>query len=182
MKVTDLGLGTLLFRPEAGKEVFSDHRGTFCESFRSHPAIGEIRQGNTVGSWRGVIRGLHYQRHNPQGKLVRCVGGWVWDVGVDMRPQSPTFGQWRAAELTAKEGCSFWMPPGFAHGYLVLSDYAVLVYECTSIFDPETTCAVRWNDPDIGINWPLNLIAGDPILSDKDAKAPLLKCARRLAA
>jgi dTDP-4-dehydrorhamnose 3,5-epimerase len=119
---------------------------------------------------RDVLRGLHYQWPNPQGKLVGVYQGEVYDVAVDIRRGSPTFGQWAAAVLSADNRRQFWIPPGYAHGFVVLSDHATFGYQCTALYDRDADAGVRWDDPHIAVDWPL----AAPILSDKDARAPLL--------
>jgi dTDP-4-dehydrorhamnose 3,5-epimerase len=119
-----------------------------------------------------VLRGLHYQLNNPQGKLVRVTQGAVFDVAVDIRRSSPHFGQWVGYELSAENHRMLWVPPGFAHGFLVLSETADFLYKCTSLYDPPSDRGIRWNDPGIGIVWPG--LDGEPQLSAKDAIAPLL--------
>jgi len=157
-------------------QVFGDARGFFYESYNEakYREAGIDRrfvQSNVSRSARGVLRGLHYQWPNPQGKLVSVLEGEVFDVAVDIRRNSPTFGQWAGAMLTAENHRHFWIPEGFAHGFCVLSEYATFAYQCTALYDAKADAGIRWNDADIGIDWPLT----DPLLSDKDAKAPLLR-------
>jgi dTDP-4-dehydrorhamnose 3,5-epimerase len=121
-------------------------------------------------SVRGVLRGLHYQWPKPQGKLVSVLEGEVWDVAVDVRRGSPTFGQWTAVVLSAENKRHFWIPEGFAHGFVTLSDTALFNYVCTDTYDREADAGVRWNDADLAIDWPV----ASPLLSDKDAKLPFL--------
>lgn len=154
-------------------KVFGDERGFFLESFhqqRYEQQTG-IRQSfvqdNHSRSAYGVLRGLHFQRTRPQGKLVRVVRGEVFDVAVDIRPQSPTFGQWEAVILSEENKRQFWVPPGFAHGFQVLSDFADFEYKCTDYYAPEDEASLAWNDPELGIDWPIQ----QPLLSAKDAKA-----------
>ncbi len=154
-------------------KVFGDERGFFLESFhqqRYEQQTG-IRQSfvqdNHSRSAYGVLRGLHFQRTRPQGKLVRVVRGEVFDVAVDIRPQSPTFGQWEAVILSEENKRQFWVPPGFAHGFQVLSDFADFEYKCTDYYAPEDEASLAWNDPQLGIDWPIQ----QPLLSAKDAKA-----------
>lgn len=154
-------------------KVFGDERGFFLESFhqqRYEQQTG-IRQSfvqdNHSRSAYGVLRGLHFQRTRPQGKLVRVVRGEVFDVAVDIRPQSPTFGQWEAVILSEENKRQFWVPPGFAHGFQVLSDFADFEYKCTDYYAPEDEASLAWNDPQLGIDWPIL----QPLLSAKDAKA-----------
>jgi dTDP-4-dehydrorhamnose 3,5-epimerase len=156
-------------------QVFKDARGYFYESF--HQAkyaklgihVGFV-QTNVSRSAKGVLRGLHYQWPHPQGKLVSVLEGDVYDVAVDIRRGSPTFGQWTGVMLTAENNRHLWIPPGFAHGFCVLSEYATFTYQCTTLYDPVADAAISWNDAAIGIDWPVS----EPLISDKDAKAPLL--------
>ena len=172
MKVIQTDLpGCVVFEPR----VFGDDRGFFYESF-NHDRLAEhglsprFVQGNVSSSVRGVLRGLHYQWPNPQGKYVSVIEGEVWDVAVDIRRGSPTFGQWTAVVLSADNKRHFWVPEGFAHGFAVLSERAVFSYLCTATYDPQADAAVRWDDPVLAIDWPVQA----PSLSDKDARAPLL--------
>ena len=157
--------------------IFSDHRGCFYESWnaRVFAAITgravEFVQDNHSCSVRNALRGIHYQVVHPQGKLVRVTSGSVLDVAVDLRRSSLTFGRWIAVELSAENSRQLWIPPGFGHGYLVRSESATLVYKTTEYWMPEHDRSVRWNDPELGIEWG---IEGSPILSTKDAEAPLL--------
>ncbi len=159
----------LLIEPK----VFGDERGFFFESFNQrlwHEATGITRdfvQDNHSRSCRGVLRGLHYQIRQPQGKLVRVVVGEVFDVVVDLRRPSPTFGRWVGEYLTAENKKQLWVPEGFGHGFLVLSENAEFLYRTTEYYAPEHERCILWNDPDIGIDWPLAL---PPILSGKDAQ------------
>ena len=163
----------LLLEPE----VFGDERGFFLESFnarRFRDATGidvEFVQDNHSRSARGVLRGIHYQLVRPQGKLVRVACGRVFDVVVDLRRSSPRFGRWFGIELSDRDHRQLWVPPGFGHGFLVLSDRADFVYKTTEYWFREHERSLRWNDPALGIVWPL---AGEPILAGKDAAAPLL--------
>lgn len=155
--------------------VFGDDRGFFLETWqRTRFADAGIDlpfvQDNHSRSGCGVLRGLHYQIRQPQGKLVRVIRGRVFDVAVDLRGASPTYGRWVGAELSEDNFRMLWVPPGFAHGFLVLSEVADLVYKCTDFYAPEYERTVIWNDPSIGIQWPLG--PGDePVLSAKDAAA-----------
>ena len=155
--------------------VFRDDRGFFLESWnaRAFAAIGigtAFVQDNHSCSAKGVLRGLHYQIQSPQGKLIRVVAGAVYDVAVDLRASSPTFGRWAGFELSAEDKRQCWIPPGFAHGFLSLRDGTELLYKCTDFYSPQAERALLWNDPEIGITWPLEDI-GAPILSAKDAAA-----------
>jgi dTDP-4-dehydrorhamnose 3,5-epimerase len=157
--------------------IFGDERGFFMESWNARSfceAVGrEIRfvQDNHSRSRRGVLRGLHYQIRQPQGKLVRVVSGRVFDVAIDLRKSSPAFGRWTGAELSADNRRQLWIPAGFGHGFLVLSDSADFLYKTTDYYAPEHERSVAWNDPAIGINWPAEVT---PVLSAKDkAGVPL---------
>lgn len=158
-------------------EVFGDNRGFFYESFNArefaqHMGVeAAFVQDNHSHSTRGVLRGLHYQLVKPQGKLVRVVVGEVYDVAVDIRASSPTFGKWAGVHLSAQNKRQLWIPPGFAHGFLVLSDYAEFLYKATDYWYPEHERCIAWNDPTIGIEWPLTC---EPVLGTKDAAASSL--------
>ena len=164
--------GVLIVEPA----VFGDERGFFLESFneREMRKIGidaHFVQDNHSRSTRNVLRGLHYQMIQPQGKLVRAVSGKVFDVDVDLRRDSPAFGKWVGVELSAENKRMFWLPPGMAHGFVVLSDSADFVYKATDYYAPKAERSLLWNDPEIGIEWPFT---GKPILSAKDvAGVPL---------
>ncbi len=153
-------------------KVFGDDRGFFYESFNAQQfedATGlkrEFVQDNHSRSARNVLRGLHYQIQHPQGKLVRVVAGEVFDVAVDLRRSSPTFGKWISAVLSAENKRQLWVPEGFAHGFVVTSDYAEFLYKTTDYWYPEHERSVAWNDPSLGIEWPLS---GEPVLAAKDA-------------
>ena len=157
-------------------KVFGDDRGFFLEIFQAerYSQLAGINlpfvQDNHSRSSRGVLRGLHFQKTKPQGKLVRVVRGEVYDVALDIRKGSPTFGQWEGVILSEENKRQFWVPPGFAHGFLVLSDTADFEYKCTDYYDPTDEGIVLWNDPDLDIPWPV----ADPILSNKDARADRL--------
>ena len=158
--------------------VFGDHRGFFMETFRQAEFDAfcghyDFVQDNHSGSPRGILRGLHYQLHQTQGKLVRAAVGEVFDVAVDIRQGSKTFGQWVGAVLSAENRHQLWVPPGFAHGYYVMSDWAEFLYKATDYYAPEWERSIRWNDPAIGIEWPLEE-GFLPTLSKKDAIAPTL--------
>jgi dTDP-4-dehydrorhamnose 3,5-epimerase len=165
--------------------VFADERGAFNETwheqrFASAGIGAHFVQDNHSHSRRSVLRGLHFQILQPQGKLVRVAHGAVFDVAVDLRRSSPRFGQWVGVELNAVNRHMLWVPAGFAHGYLTLSDTADFVYKCTDYYAPQHERAVRWDDPRIGVAWPLAAGAA-PVLSPKDAVAPLLAAAEHFA-
>lgn len=160
-------------------KVFGDDRGFFMESFNQKvfdEAVGQhfdFVQDNHSRSAHGVLRGLHYQVQQAQGKLVRVVHGTVFDVAVDLRKRSPTFGRWVGIELSAENKRLFWVPPGFAHGFVVLSESADFLYKATDYYAPQYERSVAWNDPVIGIEWPT--LSAAPLLSAKDQAAALLK-------
>jgi len=176
MKVTSTAIeGMLILEPQ----VFGDERGFFLESYNQKAfddALGhEVRfvQDNHSRSAKGVLRGLHYQlAPHAQGKLVRVTQGAVFDVAVDMRRSSPSFGQWVGVELSGQNHRQLWLPPGMAHGFLVTSDSADFLYKTTGYYAPQAEGCVRWDDPAIGIDWPTQ--GRPPILSTKDAAAPRL--------
>ena len=164
--------GVLILEPKA----FHDARGFFLETYNKerYAAAGlnlEFVQDNLSSSSRGVLRGLHYQNPHAQGKLVYVLAGEVWDVAVDIRPGSPTYAKWTAVTLSAGNKRQFYIPPGFAHGFCVLSETALFTYKCTELYHPECDGGVRWDDPDIGIAWPV----AEPILSEKDKIQPYLR-------
>jgi len=167
----------LIFEPK----VFGDSRGFFLESYNQRAfqeATGwapAFVQDNHSGSAKGVLRGLHYQIRQPQGKLVRVTAGEVFDVAVDIRKSSTTFGRWVGANLSAENKLQMWIPPGFAHGFLVLSEFAEFVYKTTDFYAPEHDRCIRWDDPAIGIEWPLE---GEPVLSSKDQQGVSLQQAQ----
>jgi len=173
MKVIETSLrGALIIEPQ----VFGDARGFFYESYNKGKwtAAGihaEFIQSNVSRSAQGVLRGLHYQWPNPQGKLVSVLEGEVYDVAVDIRRGSPTFGRSAGVMLTAENHRHFWVPEGFAHGFCVLSEFATFTYQCTALYDAKADAGIRWNDAALGIDWPLS----EPLLSEKDGKAPLLQ-------
>ena len=173
MNVTKTSLpGILIVEPE----VYGDERGFFLETyhlerFREAGIPGPFVQDNHSRSQRGVLRGLHYQEPKHQGKLVRCSRGAMFDVAVDIRVGSPRFGKWFAIELSDRDQRMVWVPPGFAHGFCALTDDCDVVYKCTGYYDPPSEQGIIWNDPDIGIRWPI----AEPRLSTKDAVAPRLK-------
>ena len=164
----------LIIRPA----VFGDDRGFFMESFNQRTWLEktgvdvDFVQDNHSSSSKGVLRGLHYQIRQPQGKLVRAVAGEVFDVAVDLRRSSPTFGTWVSVVLSAQNKLQFWIPPGFAHGFQVLSGQAEFLYKATDFYAPEHERAIIWNDPDLRIDWPL---ASAPDLSQKDRTAPFFR-------
>jgi dTDP-4-dehydrorhamnose 3,5-epimerase len=158
-------------------KVFGDDKGFFLETFHAARYAEQAGidlpfvQDNHSRSTKGVLRGLHFQKTKPQGKLVRVVSGEVFDVAVDIRRDSPIFGQWAGVILSEQNKRQFWVPPGFAHGFVVLSDTADFEYKCTDYYDPADEGAIRWDDPDLAIDWPIN----QPLISDKDANAPWFK-------
>lgn len=172
MKVVETALpGCLIIEPT----VFGDDRGFFFEAWNAdrYGQLGlpdRFVQSNVSSSTRGVLRGLHYQWPNPQGKLMSVLEGEVYDVAVDIRRGSSTFGSWAAVILSAENKRQFWIPEGFAHGFAVLSERAIFSYLCTAQYDKSADASVRWNDADIAIDWPIEA----PLLSDKDAAAPFL--------
>ena len=173
MKVTETSLpGVLVIEPK----VFGDARGFFCETFnaaRYREAAGidlAFVQDNLSRSVKGTLRGLHFQEPDPQGKLVHVVRGAVFDVAVDVRRGSPHFGKWFGIELSDENKRQLWVPPGFAHGFCVTSETADFAYKCTALYAQQNDRAVAWNDPAIGIAWPV----AEPLLSAKDAAAPRL--------
>jgi len=173
MKVTETRLaGVLIIEPK----VFGDSRGFFKETFQAerYREAGieyTFVQDNYSRSQKGVLRGLHYQITKPQGKLVSCLKGAVFDVAIDVDPISGTFGQYVGIELTEDNNRQFWVPPGYAHGFCVLTDTADFQYKCTDYYDPSDEGGLIWNDPDVAIDWPID----QPLLSDKDSKLPTLK-------
>ena len=160
--------------------VFGDARGFFFESFNARDfeqATGlkqTFVQDNHSKSAKGVLRGLHYQVEHAQGKLVRVTQGEVFDVTVDIRKDSPTFGQWFGLELSAENKKQIWIPAGLAHGFLVTSESAEFLYKTTDYYHPEFERSILWSDPAIGIDWPLHMLDAPPLLAGKDAQAPLL--------
>jgi dTDP-4-dehydrorhamnose 3,5-epimerase len=152
--------------------VFGDERGYFMETYNENEfkEAGldlNFVQDNQSKSTKGVIRGLHFQKNSPQGKLVRVIKGEVFDVAVDLRNDSPTYGKWEGVKLSEDNKKQFYVPEGFAHGFLVLSDEAEFTYKCTNFYDAEDEGGILWNDPDIGIDWPIKNI-NDVVLSEKD--------------
>lgn len=178
MKITDLNLsGVLLLEPD----VHVDERGFFLETWHQpryrgsdFPTVTFV-QDNHSRSIQGVLRGLHYQRDFPQGKLVQVMRGCVFDVAVDIRPGSPDFGRWVGHELSEDNHHQMWIPPGFAHGFCVLSEVADLAYKCTDIYRPDDDFGIIWNDQHLAVNWPIE----DPLLSEKDKTLPTLANAEK---
>ena len=180
MQVIETALpGVLIFEPK----IFGDARGFFLESFskrRFAEATGlatDFVQDNHSRSARGVLRGLHYQLQQAQGKLVRVAAGEVFDVAVDLRRSSPHFGRWGGVHLSADNQRQLWVPPGFGHGFLVLSEHADFLYKTTDYYAPQFERSIAWNDPDIGIDWPALPDGVQPQLSAKDRDAPRLSAA-----
>lgn len=171
MKFTPTAIAdVILIEPQ----VYGDERGFFMETYRedSYAAQGipnHFVQDNHSGSCRGVLRGLHYQIRHAQGKLVRVVAGEIFDVAVDLRRSSPTFGRWVGMNLTARNKNQLWIPQGFAHGFYVLSEWAEIVYKATDFYCPEWDRTLLWNDTELGVEWPL-LPDAPPVLSSKDIK------------
>jgi len=159
-------------------KVFGDHRGFFLETFQAERYAEQAGitlpfvQDNHSRSAQGVLRGLHFQVTKPQGKLVRVVRGEVFDVAVDLRRSSSTFGQWEGVYLSEENKRQFWVPPGFAHGFVVLSEVADFEYKCTDYYNSTDEGSIRWNDPELAIEWPAGL---EVKLSDKDANAPTFR-------
>lgn len=172
MKVSETDLeGVLLIEPR----VFKDSRGQFLETYQETRYVqagirGRFVQDNLVKSERHVLRGLHLQNPHGQGKLVQVLEGEIFDVAVDLRPGSPTFGRWTAVTLSAATHRQIFVPPEFAHGYVVLSDGALVSYKTTDVHTPDALLVVAWNDPGIGIDWPV----ADPVLNERDGTAPRL--------
>lgn len=168
-KIKDL----LIIKPA----VFEDHRGYFFESYNKEKFLQNgidqnFVQDNESKSVKGVLRGLHFQKPPfAQGKLVRVMKGAVLDVAVDLRKNSPTYGQWESITLTESNKMMYWVPPGFAHGFVTLEDSTVFFYKCTNVYNKESEGSILWNDPDLNINWQVE----NPILSEKDTQAPLFK-------
>ena len=154
-------------------KVFGDERGFFLETFQAkrYSDIGidlPFVQDNYSRSRKGVLRGMHFQKTKPQGKLVSVVKGEVFDVAIDIRQESPTYGKWEGVVLSEENKHQLWVPPGFAHGFLVLSDTADFVYKCTDYYDPSDEGSILWNDSEVNIDWPIK----NPTLSEKDKIAP----------
>ncbi len=177
MKITPTSLPDILLLEPT---VHGDHRGFFMETFRQswfddHAPGVQFVQDNHSRSSQGILRGLHYQLQQPQGKLVRVVAGEIYDVAVDMRADSPTRGQSVGVHLSAENRRQLWVPPGFAHGFYVISESAEMVYKCTDYYAPGDEYSLRWDDPALAIAWPLVPGAGEPVLSDKDRDGLLLQ-------
>ncbi|MGH8105036.1 MAG: dTDP-4-dehydrorhamnose 3,5-epimerase [Arenimonas sp.] len=172
MKMVETGLpGCLVLEPK----VYGDDRGQFYETWNKDVFAGlgldlEFKQANVSTSTRGVLRGLHYQWPKPQGKLVSVIEGEVYDVAVDIRRDSPAYKRWTSVILSADNKRQLWIPPGFAHGFVALSERVVFNYLCTETYDPECDAGLRWDDAELAIDWPVS----KPVLSNKDAKAPFL--------
>ena len=170
MRFTRLSIkDVILIEPD----VFGDARGFFMETWHARKFAeagidAPFVQDNHSRSANNILRGLHYQVQQPQGKLVRAIAGEIFDVAVDLRKRSPTYGQWVGAVLSSENKHMLWVPPGFAHGFYVTGDGAEVVYKCSEFYAPEYERSIRWDDPDIGINWPL-VGGAAPILSAKDA-------------
>lgn len=169
MKVTEFSIaGLKLIEPK----VFGDERGFFQETWnqKSYENCGislPFVQDNLSFSQRGVLRGLHFQNPKAQGKLVSVIQGEVFDVAVDLRKKSPTFGKWEGVYLSGENHHQFWVPPGFAHGFLVCSETALFSYKCTELYSPQDEWGLRWDDPELNISWPIDVT---PIVSEKDQK------------
>lgn len=172
MNVTRCALdGLLILEPK----VFGDSRGFFLETWNRNRYLeigipADFVQDNISFSRRGILRGLHFQNPNSQGKLVSCLQGEIYDVAVDLRRASPTFGQWQSTTLSSENKRQFFIPPGFAHGFQVLSDSALFHYKCTDFYTPAHERTLKWNDPALKIPWPIT----DPVLSDKDTRGVAL--------
>ena len=177
MKIIETHLpGVVVIEPK----VFGDKRGFFLETFRQdvlQQAGIDVTfvQDNHSRSGQGVLRGIHYQLTQTQGKLVRVTSGSVFDVAVDVRHGSPTFGQWYGTQLDEESMRMMYVPPGYAHGFVVLSESADFLYKCTDYYHPESEQGIAWDDPDIGIEWPITNLTSDIALSEKDKKNVLLK-------
>jgi dTDP-4-dehydrorhamnose 3,5-epimerase len=157
-------------------EVFADSRGFFLElyhrqKFEEAGILGGFVQDNRSRSRRGTIRGLHYQLGRPQGKLIWAISGNIFDVAVDIRKRSPTFGKWVGTTLSSENKRGIYVPPYFAHGFCVISEFADILYKCTDFYAPDHEHSIRWDDPDLAIRWPVN----NPVLSKRDASCPFLK-------
>lgn len=180
MKITQTELpGVVIIEPK----VFGDERGFFLETFQAerYGSLAGISsrfvQDNHSRSRRGVLRGLHAQKQQPQGKLVRAARGEIFDVAADIDPRSPTFGRWVGVTLSDTNHRQLWIPPGYAHGFVVLSEIADFEYKCTDYYHPQSETGVIWNDPDLAIDWPIK----EPALSEKDKRLPTLASLRSTA-
>ncbi len=171
MKITPTSIADVVILEPT---LHGDHRGFFLETWRESTFASiapgfKFVQDNHSKSGKGILRGLHYQLQQPQGKLVRVIAGEIYDVAVDMRRNSPSFGQWVGVTLSADNHRQLWVPPGFAHGFIVTSDSAEMVYKCTDYYAPEDEHSLLWNDPALAIDWPLaGLGLAEPVLSVKD--------------
>ena len=164
-------------------DVYRDARGFFLETYhvdryRAHGIEGPFVQDNHSRSLKGTLRGLHLQVGRPQGKLVRVISGEIYDVGVDVRRGSPTFGRWAGTTLSSENFRQCYIPPGFAHGFCVLSDVAEVEYKCTDLYEPSAEIGIAWNDAEVGVKWPIE----QPLLSDRDRRHPTLEEQPRLPA
>lgn len=173
MKITKTNIENLII---IEPKYFEDERGYFTETYNKNAfkeigIVDEFVQDNESKSKQGVLRGMHFQTHNPQGKLVRCTKGRIWDVAVDLRNESKTFGQWFALELSEENKKTFYIPPRFAHGFLVLSDEAIFSYKCTKLYDPSSDSGIAYNSKELNIVWPK--LECELIISDKDKKHTL---------
>jgi len=180
VKITQTELpGVVIIEPKA----FGDERGFFLETFQAERYASEAGissrfvQDNHSRSRRGVLRGLHAQKQQPQGKLVRAARGEIFDVAADIDPRSPTFGRWVGVTLSDTNHRQLWIPPGYAHGFVVLSEIADFEYKCTDYYHPQSETGVIWNDPDLAIDWPI----AEPTLSEKDKRLPTLASLRSTA-
>lgn len=168
------------------RAVHADGRGTYevvwnRDEMSASGVTADFVQDNLIKTRRGTLRGMHFQSRQPQGKLLTVIDGEVYEAAVDLRPESPTFGRWQGFVLKSEENRSLWLPPGFAHGFLALSERVIYLYKVTAPWDPEAAHALAWNDPDIGITWPLG--AGEvPVLSEKDRSALDWPSVRKLVA
>jgi dTDP-4-dehydrorhamnose 3,5-epimerase len=183
MKASTTALEGMLLLSRAGH---ADGRGTYevvwnRDEMSASGVTADFVQDNLIKTRRGTLRGMHFQSRQPQGKLLTVIDGEVYEAAVDLRPESPTFGRWQGFVLKSEENRSLWLPPGFAHGFLALSERVIYLYKVTAPWDPEAAHALAWNDPDIGITWPLG--AGEvPVLSEKDRSALDWPSVRKLVA
>jgi dTDP-4-dehydrorhamnose 3,5-epimerase len=172
--------GLLIIKPQ----VFRDARGFFVESYNRERFVAagittDFVQDNHSKSSKGTLRGLHFQTTPGQVKMIRCTRGRMWDVAVDIRPGSATFGRHFGLELTPADCTMLYIPVGFAHGFLVLEDETEVQYKCSNVYNPATEAGLAWDDPDLNVPWPLHLVGGAPLLSDRDTKNPLFKDFRK---